>query len=121
MQGDGDRDELFSILNEFISKVNGNEQVQKLIRKWSTDILFWGRDLGYGLLVQVREGNAQFTGISFNQDDGRVKVIADRNTLKNMFQGKENIAHLYLDGVVETYGSEKDQIVLDAVARLLWK
>ena len=34
--------------------------------------------------------------------------------------GRENISHLYLDGVVETYGSEKDQIVLDAIARLLW-
>ncbi len=121
MNGDEREDRLIALLNDFIMRINTNDKVQRLIRKWNTEILFWGRDIGYGFIINVHDGMANFNGISNNQDEGKVKVVADRSTLESMFLGKENIAHLYLDGVVETYGSEKDQIIMDAIARLLWK
>jgi invasion protein IalB len=113
--------DLKEVLYDFVNNVNKNEKVQKLIRKWSTTLLFWGKDINKGFILQIQDGKITSIKEVFSMDEGKVKVITDKDTLVKMFEGKENIAHLYLDGVVETYGSEKDQIVLDAVARLLWK
>lgn len=112
--------ELKSTLERFVSDVNSNEKVQRLIKKWSSTVNFWARDQGFGFVLEVVEGRVVRIQEAKSVDDGKVKVVADYETLLKMFQGKENIAHLYLEGVVETYGSERDQIVLDAVARLLW-
>ncbi len=114
-------DDIRSEIVKFVYDVDQNEKVQKLIRKWNTRILFWGRDISAGFVVEVNGGNVRLIGETNNVDEGKVKVVSDSDTLKRMFRGKENLAHLYLDGIIETYGSEKDQIVLDAVARLLWK
>lgn len=112
--------ELKATLERFVADVNSNDKVQKLIRKWSSTVNIWARDMGFGFVLEVVEGKVTQMYEAKSVDDGKVKVVADYQTLLGMFQGKENIAHLYLEGVVETYGSERDQIVLDAVARLLW-
>jgi hypothetical protein len=113
--------DLKDILQKFIIMVNDNERVQKLIGRWSTTLLIWGRDIGKGFLLVIDKGKVVSIEEVSDKNSGKVKVISNKETLMKMFQGKENIAHLYLDGVVETYGSEKDQIILDAVARLLWQ
>ncbi|MEM0134472.1 MAG: SCP2 sterol-binding domain-containing protein [Thermoplasmatales archaeon] len=100
--------------------MNKNEKVQKLIRKWSTVVLMWSQDQDFGFLLTIASGKVINVRKATTSDEGNVKVISSTSTLLNMLRGKENISHLYMDGVVETYGSEKDQIVLDAVARLLW-
>ncbi len=113
--------ELRENIEKFTADVNTNEKVQKLIKKWSSVVNIWGKDLNAGFILSVNEG--KITGIMKAEsiDDGKVKVIGESDTLIRMFKGQEKIAHLYLDGVVETYGSERDQIVLDAIARLLWR
>ncbi|MGC8672606.1 MAG: SCP2 sterol-binding domain-containing protein [Thermoplasmata archaeon] len=116
----GEKD-LKEVLYDFVNNVNKNEKVQKLIKKWSTTLLFWGKDINKGFILQIQDGKIISIKEVYDENEGKVKVITEKDTLVKMFEGKENIAHLYLDGVVETYGSEKDQIVLDAVARLLWK
>ncbi|MCL4329179.1 MAG: hypothetical protein M1151_01090 [Candidatus Thermoplasmatota archaeon] len=107
-------------LEAFSRDTNSNEKVQKLIRKWSTTVLIWPEDLDSGFLLKVENGKIHQIIESTTREDGKVKVIGKSDVITNMFKGKENLAHLYMDGVVQTYGSEKDQIVLDAVARLLW-
>lgn len=116
-----DNKDLKATLYDFVNKVNNNEKVQKLIRKWSTTLLFWARDSGEGFILHVQEGKVISIENALDENAGKIKIITDKETLIKMFEGRENIAHLYLDGVVETYGPEKDQIVLDAVARILWK
>ena len=113
--------ELREIIERFITNVNSNEKVQKLIRKWSSVVNIWGRDINAGFVLNVKDGQITDMRNAESIDDGKVKVIGESDTLVRMFTGKEKIVHLYLDGVVETYGSERDQIVLDAIARLLWK
>lgn len=113
--------ELEKILGEFSEKSNSNEKVQKLIRRWSSSVLVWPSDGESGFLITVESGKiTAITGTS-DRNAGRVKVVGSNTILSSMFQGKESISHLYMDGVVQTYGSEKDQIVLDAIARILWK
>ena len=113
-------EELRKVLLEFTEKVNQNEKVQKLIRKWSTSVLMWSKDLNTGFVLQVAYGKITEMKKADNIDEGNVRVVSGTETLLDMFRGKENIVHLYMDGVVETFGSEKDQIVLDAVAKILW-
>ncbi|MCL5681493.1 MAG: hypothetical protein M1515_05600 [Candidatus Thermoplasmatota archaeon] len=113
--------ELRETLERFIADVNNNEKVQKMIRKWSSVVNIWGKDINRGYLLEVVDGKVTQMMEAMNVDDGKVKVVGESRTLIRMFQGKEKIVHLYLDGIVETYGSERDQIVLDAIARLLWK
>ncbi|MCL6003259.1 MAG: hypothetical protein M0Z77_06795 [Thermoplasmatales archaeon] len=117
---DENEEKMKSVLYEFTNRVNGNEKVQKLIRRWSTSVLMWSQDHGFGFVLTITTGKVVEVKKAVSEDEGNVKVVSSTATLLDMLSGKENIAHLYMDGVVETYGSEKDQIVLDAVARLLW-
>ncbi len=117
---EGSEDELRVALEEFNRRVNENERVQKLIRKWNTSVLMWSRDQRFGFVLTITSGRVVEMRKAASEDEGNVKVVSSTSTLVDMLRGKENISHLYMDGVVETYGSEKDQIVLDAVARLLW-
>jgi hypothetical protein len=112
--------ELRSVIQKFVADVNGNDKVYRLIRKWSSDVNVWAKDFGVGFILTVREGRVSAVKEAGSVDDGKVKVVGQSDTLIRMFRGQEKIARLYLDGMVETYGSERDQIVLDAVARLLW-
>jgi stage III sporulation protein SpoIIIAA len=112
--------ELRDVLKDFSEKINGNERVQKLIRRWSTSVLMWSKDQHFGYVLEVSSGRVSEMRKAMSENEGNVKVVGSTLTLVNMLRGKENIAHLYMDGVVETYGSEKDQIVLDAVAKILW-
>ncbi|MCW6159182.1 MAG: hypothetical protein LVQ63_06890 [Thermoplasmatales archaeon] len=112
--------ELRTVLEEFNRRVNENDRVQKLIKKWSTSVLMWSKDQGFGFVLNVTTGKIVEMRKAESENEGNVKVVSSTETLLSMLRGRENISHLYLDGVVETYGSEKDQIVLDAVARLLW-
>lgn len=112
--------ELREVLEDFSRRVNDNERVQKLIKRWSTSVLMWSKDQEFGFVLTISTGKIVEMRRAAGEDEGNVKVVSSTATLLEMLKGKENIAHLYMDGVVETYGSEKDQIVLDAVARLLW-
>ena len=113
--------ELRETIEKFVVDVNHNEKVQKLIRKWSSVVNIWGKDIDTGFILDVKKGKVTDLSDAKSRDDGKVKVVGESATLIRMFRGQEKIVHLYLDGVVETYGSERDQIVLDAIARLLWK
>lgn len=113
-------EEFKETIDKFVGEVNLNEKVQKLIRKWASSVNIWGRDIGEGYILEVQSGKVTSVTKAASRDDGIVKVIGDAEMLIRMFRGKEKVAHLYLEGVIETYGSERDQIVLDAIARLLW-
>lgn len=116
-----DYEELEKIISRFSEDSNGNEKVQKLIKRWSSSVLVWPEDLGKGFLLTVENGIISRIERTEQKDSGKVKIVGQNTILSNMFQGKENLAHLYMDGVIQTYGSERDQIVLDAIARILWK
>ncbi len=113
-------EELRTVLEDFNRKVNESERVQKLIKRWNTSVLMWSKDQQFGFVLTVSAGKITEMKKATSENEGNVKVVSSTATLLEMLRGKENIAHLYMDGVVETYGSEKDQIVLDAVARFLW-
>lgn len=121
MSDDARYEEFENVLNRFSQESNSNEKVQKLIKRWSSSVLIWPEDLGRGFLLTVDSGKITRLERTPDKETGKVKVVGQQEVLSNMFQGKENIAHLYMDGVIQTYGSEKDQIVLDAIARILWK
>lgn len=112
---------LESILTDFSEQSNTNEKVQKLIKRWSSTVLIWPDDLGKGLILNVENGKIIEIKRTSENSEGKVKVVGKYEILSNMFLGKENLSHLYMDGVIQTFGSEKDQIVLDAIARILWK
>ncbi len=98
-----------------------DEKVQKLIKRWSSSVLVWPDDLGKGFILTVESGRITSIEKTEEKESGKVKVVGSAGILSSMFKGNESISHLYMDGVVQTYGSERDQIVLDAIARILWK
>jgi ABC-type polysaccharide/polyol phosphate transport system ATPase subunit len=112
--------ELENILQKFSEKYNNNEKLQKILRKWSADILIWSKDESIGFLITVNSG--KITGIVKvnNPNSGKVKIIGDAVILIDIFKGMKNPSHLYLDGVIEVYGSERDQIILDVIVEELW-
>ena len=108
------------VLRRFSEESNSNEKVLKLIKRWSTSVLIWPEALRRGFLLTVENGKIIRIESTDDRENGRVKVVGQRSVLSNMFEGRERIAHLYMEGIIQTYGSEKDQIVLDAIARILW-
>jgi hypothetical protein len=113
-------DELEGVISRFSSSVNENQGVQRLIKKWSTSILIWASDLNAGVTMEVVNGKVTRVSRTSDPGVGRVRVVGESRVLMGIFTGKENPAKLYMDGVIQVYGPERDQVVLDAVVNVIW-
>ena len=112
--------ELENVLNKFSERYNSNERLQKMLRKWSADVLIWCKDEKLGFLVNVSNGRITTINRTSDSSVGRVKIVGEASVLVDVFKGLKNPSHLYLDGVLEVYGPERDQIILDAIVEELW-
>jgi len=113
-------DELERVLHAFSERYNNNEKLQKMLRKWSVDLLVWCKDTDNGFLINVNNGRVVSIMRTEDSTTGRVKVVGESAILMEIFNGLKNPSHLYLDGIIEVYGPERDQIILDAIVEELW-
>jgi len=49
-----------------------------------------------------------------------IVIAAEERVLLGIFSGEINPARAHLDGELQAFGSQRDQLVLDAIVLLIW-
>ncbi len=113
--------DLFSVLQSFQSKVNGNSRVQRLLRGWEPIILVESKDIEDRYYMHMRGSQiAQIDRTCEGEIEHFVHLRAKREDLMAIFSGQRNPARAFLDADLECFANDKDQVKLDAIALIIW-
>jgi putative sterol carrier protein len=110
-------------LCDFQSRFNTNARAAKLAAGWDRQLLVDAVDLAekYTLTVtdakisEIREG-----AIDPGEDERLVTMVADKDTLIEIFSGEYNPSAALIDGQLEVYSDSRDKVKLEALAMVIW-
>jgi putative sterol carrier protein len=113
-------EQLLDNLTRFASEVNNNKRLRNLLKNWEPVIRIHTNDTNDAYYFPIRDtfiGNIE-TGDT--EADHQVLLKADCHVLEQVFTGALNPARAHLDGALDVYGSDKDEVKLDAISLVLW-
>lgn len=111
---------LFSSLETFARRVNAHERLPKLLKTWNPTIVVEARDLEQSYSLLVRDQRVAEVVRGAHDDSHLITVQGDGKLLESVFDGSQNPTQAVLDGELVVYGSEIDQVKLDAITLVLW-
>lgn len=113
-------DRLLSILEDFRARCNDSQAVRKLIKRW--DRIIEIQTLEETQTSYFLRANSGVVDALTIEELGvpEMTVAASEDILRQVFCGAVNPARAHLDGELQVYGSQKDQLVLDSVVLLIW-
>lgn len=111
---------LLTVMEEFCVRCNESTAVGKLIKRWTRTIeLQVCNDSKLSCFIASESGFVKISAV--NQESAPdMTITAESEILTKIFCGALNPARAHLDGDVQVYGSQKDQLVLDSIVLLIW-
>ena len=112
---------LLELLRGFAERVNGEVNLRGTLAGWTPDFFIQASDTGD--TVEVRIAGGRVDGVSpaaREPGDEALLLRAATPVLERVFRGAVSPLGAYTDGLLEVYGSQKDQIKLDVIALVLW-
>lgn len=90
------------------------------MRGWEPVIMIEVLNTGWKQYLPVRD--CRITGIRSNFEDAThvVQLRSSEETLIAIFDGRFNPAEAFLNGELEIFATDNDQVKLDAISLLLW-
>lgn len=113
---------MLDVLDNFKHQVNGNAQIQRIVKGWNTDVALEERDTAVCWRLRVNEGviGDIDRGAPATYEDCPMRIVGDAATIRAVFEGRINGIRANNDGLIEIYGPMGDQVKLDAIALILW-
>ena len=113
---------MLDVLDNFKNQVNGNAQIQRIVKGWNTDVALEERDTATSWRLRVKEGIIQAVERSnpAANDDCPMRIVGEADAIRAVFEGRINGIRANNDGLIEIYGPMGDQVKLDAIALILW-
>lgn len=113
---------MLDVLDNFKNQVNGNAQIQRIVKGWNTDVALIEGDTATSWRLRVKEGIIQAVerGDAAANDDCSMRIVGEAATIRAVFEGRMNGIRANNDGLIEIYGPMSDQVKLDAIALILW-
>ena len=112
---------LSDCLSKFCDKVNQNPNIPPLIKGWEPNLIITSDDSGESFTLYVRDCKAQRLQVGSDGEHSHiVEVSAVHEVLCGVFSGEQNASSRFLAGDLAIFGSDKDQVKLDAIALLVW-
>ena len=109
--------QLGDVLTDFHARVRASAPVKKLLARWDRTVELRAGERSFFLCSKSGEMLPPTTEPPCAPD---ITVTADEAVLRGVFAGEINPARAHLDGKLQAYGSQKDQLVLDAIVLLVW-
>jgi hypothetical protein len=108
-------------LIKFRELVNAHPRMKTLLKGWDRTALVEVEDTGDVFTVEFRDcqivdlqtGNRSAT-------DSPIILKATQRILSDIFTGVLNPASEFLDGRLQVFASDRDQVKLDAISLVLW-
>ena len=112
---------LHELLRGFAGRVNGQASLRTTLAGWTPDFFIEARDTGDIFQVRVERGQVEdVLRATADPGDEALLLRADAAMLERIFTGMLSPLGAYTDGLLEVYGSPKDQIKLDVIALVVW-
>ncbi len=110
--------EIKESLQAFLENYNRNERLKIMNRDWNRVILIQANDIPSEHTLVLSGGNLSvYEGARENPD---LTVIADSETLADLFYGDITPTEPYLNGTLKVLGTEDDIVRLDFVSLMIW-
>jgi hypothetical protein len=111
---------LKTTLEDFQTKVNENQRIEKILKGWAPHIFVEPRGTNerYTMIVADSKITAVLEGRQ--EADHLVHLSADPQIMNQVFSGELNPSEAVLDGILSVFASDKDQVKLDAISLVLW-
>ena len=111
---------LSETLEQFRTKVNGDFRLTSILRGWEPVIMIEVPNAGWKQYLPVRDCRiAEIT--SDSQDVSHVvRLRSSEETLIAIFDGRCNPVEAFLNGELEIFATDNDQVKLDAISLVLW-
>ena len=107
-------------LRTFVQSVNTHPRIGKLLQGWEPLLLIEATDDGQQFNLRVQNSRLGEVGVGVADSSHSILVRGDSAVLRDVFSGAVNPAQAYLEGNLEVFGSDRDQIKLDAISLVLW-
>ncbi|HEX8036149.1 MAG TPA: SCP2 sterol-binding domain-containing protein [Ktedonobacterales bacterium] len=114
------RDELREALDEYVRQAQANERVRRSLKGWNCVIQIETTDLpdtAFTMTITNGEPSAIAHGLQGTPD---LIVRGSSEDLTNIFWCDENPASTYMQGAIQTHGSQEDVMRLDAMAMFIY-
>jgi len=107
-------------LSTFVQSVNTHPSVGKLLKGWEPLLTIEATDDGQRFHLRVQNSKVAEVGAADAETSHSILVRGESTVLRDVFSGTVNPAQAYLEGNLEVFGSDRDQIKLDAISLVLW-
>jgi putative sterol carrier protein len=113
-------DHLDHVLRDFGTRVNDHQRLRSLLDGWDRVVAINATDTGRTFTVTFRGSRVTSLEASETDDDADLTICAPEQTLLQVFSGDRNPTGLFLEGVLQVFASDRDQVKLDAITLVLW-
>ena len=107
-------------LHTFQGKVNAHSSLKSLLKGWEPTIIIESTDSQRVFSLPVRNQKIESVESQRLAHTHEVLVRGAESLLEDVFSGKANPATAHLDGLLEVFGSDRDQVKLDSISLVLW-
>ena len=111
---------LASCLEKFRSDTNAHPRIKTLLKGWNPTLVFESTDSGETFHARVKDAALGELAPGAVEADHSILLRATTANLIDIFSGRKNPARAFLDAELEVFGTDKDQVKLDAIALILW-
>ena len=111
---------LAETLLQFHDKVNADSRLQSILRGWEPVIVVEVLGTGWKRYLVVRD--CRIAEIRSNDEESPhvVHLLAEEDVLNAVFDGGLNPTEAFLNGDLQIFANDKDQVKLDAISLMLW-
>ncbi len=111
---------LYNSLEHFREEFNSNNHVGKLLKDWTPNIIISSSDTDEKFTIKVNADKKINVNKGEENSQHQILVEAEEETLTDVFTGISNPSEVVLDGMMQVFGSDNDQIRLDAITLIMW-
>lgn len=110
---------LRTCLEDFREKVNRHSRIRTLLKDWKRVVVIEVTDTGETFAFIFSDG--EIKDLKCEAVEGEQILLRSKEaTCRDVFSGALNPATAFLNGQLEVFASDRDQVKLDAIALILW-
>lgn len=107
-------------LKTFQDQVNAHKALNNLLKGWEPTIVVESTDSRRVFSLPVRNQKIDAVREDHQTDSHEILLRGTEQLLEAVFSGKTNPAMAHLEGKLEVFGSDRDQVKLDSISLVLW-
>lgn len=111
---------LADTLLQFRDKVNADTRLRTTLKGWEPVIIVEATESGWKQYVVVRDCQIAEIRADGAQNTHIVHLLAEEGVLNAVFSGSLNPTEAFLNGDLQIFADDKDQVKLDVISLMLW-